>query len=242
MTFEFEELVAEVDSVAIAPLPARPWSRLATKIERRAPWLFAGAHPLTLPPGPRPELLYLSLHSTSELAHLQPMSRILAAAERTACNIDEVWRSELEMRSGELEMLRRFDFVFTPCEGSVDALSKALGRRCHYLPHSIDTLRFFPYAERRPRKIDVYFMGRRRDALHRVLYEATRSTNRLYLFDTAVMGEAYGYPEHRVHLAERVQQTKYFVVDIAKSNRPDQSGNQPELALRYYEGAAAGRC
>lgn len=240
MTFEFEEIVSEVDAVEFAPIPAQPWSRLATKIERTAPWIFAGANPLPLTPGPRPELLYVSLHSTSELAQLQPMSRILGLAERTACNIDEIWRSELAMRSGELEMLRRFDFVFTPCEGSVDALSKALGKPCHFLPHSIDTLRFFPYAERRPRAIDVYFMGRRRDALHRVLYDATRGTNRLYLFDTAVVGEAYGYPEHRVHLAELAQQTKYFVVDIAKANRPDQSGSQPELALRYYEGAAAG--
>ncbi|MGH7290336.1 MAG: hypothetical protein ACREJT_03950, partial [Myxococcota bacterium] len=240
MTFEFEELVGEVDAVELAPMPARPWSRLATKIERKAPWVFAGRQPLPVPPGSRYDLLYLSLHSTSELAQLQPMSRILGLAERTAINIDEVWRSELAMRSGELEMLRRFDFVFTPCEGSVDALSKALGKRCHYLPHSIDTLRFFPYQDRRPRPIDVYFMGRRRDPMHRVLYDATRSTHRLYLFDTAVVGEAYGYPEHREHLAELVQQTKYFVVDIAKSNRPDQSGNQPELALRYYEGAAAG--
>jgi len=240
MTFEFEELVSEVDAVETVPIPAKPWSRLATKVERKAPWLFAGARPLPLPAGAGYDLLYLSLHSTSELAQLQPMSRILSMAERTACNIDEVWRSELEMRSGELEMLRRFDFVFTPCEGSVDALSRALGKRCHYLPHSIDTLRFFPYADRRPRTIDVYFMGRRRDELHRVLYDATRSTNRLYLFDTAVVGEAYGYPEHRDHLAELAQQTKYFVVDIAKANRPDQSGDQPELALRYYEGAAAG--
>src|SRR4030095_597489 len=170
MTFEFEEIVGEVDSAELAPIPAKPWSRLATKIERTAPWLFAGSNPLPLSPSPRFDLLYLSLHSTSELAQLQPMSRILGMAERTAINIDEVWRSELAMRAGELAMLRRVDFVFTACEGAVDELSKALGKRCHFLPHSIDTLRFFPYAERRPRAIDVYFMGRRREALHRVLY------------------------------------------------------------------------
>jgi len=62
----------------------------------------------------------------------------------------------------------------------------------------------------------------------------------LYLFDTGITNVVYNHPEHRLHLAELVQRTKYFVVDVAKADRIEQSGAQPEIGTRYFEGAAGG--
>jgi hypothetical protein len=239
MTYEFEDLIGEVDSADLVSVGATPWPRPLLRLERMLPTAFARLAPHAQVPGRRYELLYVSLHNPSDLARVQPLGRWLDLAERSACNVDEVWRHDIARRTGDLAMLRRFDIVFTGYRGAVEEIERLLGRPCHYLPPSADTLRFAPTGLERV--IDIYFMGRRRPDLHAALAAAARRKRYFYFFDTVLRNPLVNhYREHRERLAELVQRTRYFIVDIANSDQVAQSGVQPEVGLRYVEGAAGG--
>ncbi len=239
-TYEFEDVIAEVDAVEAVDVNPRPWSRRMTRLETMAPPLFAPFSRSRLPNDRRYELLFVAVHSAADLRQMQPLGRFLASARMTACHIDEIWAHDILRRTGELALLRRFDLLFTACLGGVEALQEATGRPCQYLPPSVDALRFCPYPANDPRVVDVYLMGRRRRELHQALREATRSSGRIYLFDTALWTTVYDATEHRLQLAEIAKRSKYFVVDIAKADRPGDTGQQQEIGTRYFEGAAAG--
>jgi glycosyltransferase involved in cell wall biosynthesis len=238
MTYEFEDLIGEVDAADLASVNPAPWPRSLLRLERLLPAAFARFAPSAPVPARRYDLLYLSLHTPSDLARVQPIGRWLGLAERSACNIDEVWLHDLAVRTGDLAMLRRFDCVFTACRGAVEELERLLGRPCHYLPPSADSLRFAPAGLER--LIDVYFMGRRRPELQAALSVATRRKGYFYHFDTVCNPLVTTYLEHRLRLAELVQRTRYFIVDVANADRVEQSGAQPEIGTRFFEGAAGG--
>jgi hypothetical protein len=84
-------------------------------------------------------------------------------------------------------------------------------------------------------------MGRRRPELHESLRETAAKTGRFYLFDTVHFNpRVSNYVDHRTRLADLVQRTRYFVVDVANSDRPETAGGQEEFGPRYVEGAAGG--
>ncbi|RIL07666.1 MAG: hypothetical protein DCC71_02130 [Proteobacteria bacterium] len=239
-TFEFEDLIRAVDAVDVFPLGRPIGATLRPRLRR---WTAAALAPLLPPVASRTqpyELLFVSLHSLGDLARLLPLPRFASAARRTACNVDELWLSQLRGRAHELSMLRGFDVLFTACRGAVDEIQRLVGRPCHYLAPAVDTLRFCPGAPPRSRTIDVYFMGRRRPALHRAVQQAAAARDRLYLFDTAIAHTVHDPVEHREQLAELVRRTRYFVVDVAKADRADESSRQPEIGTRFFEGAAGG--
>lgn len=238
MTYEFEDLVCEVDAAEIASVNPAPWPRPLLRLEGMLPGAVARFARSTPVSARRYDLLYLSLHTPSDLARVQPLGRWLGLAARSACNIDEVWRNDLARRTGDLAMLRRFDCVFTGYRGAVEELERLLGRPCHYLPPSADTLRFAPKGLER--RIDIFFMGRRRPELHAALEAAARRKGYFYHFDTVRNPLVTSYREHRERLAELVQRTRYFVVDIANSDHVAESGAQPEAGLRFFEGVAGG--
>ena len=237
-TYEFEDVAASVDAVDVLPLGEHA-GRLARRIEKllpaafRTPARFARAEPY--------DLLFVSVHSLPELARLHPLGRILSLARHTVINVDEVWSDELFEHAGDLALLRRFERVFTPCAGGVDALANAIGRPCAYLAPSVDALRFAPRSPPSRRTIDIHLMGRRRPELHRALRETAEKTERFYLFDTVQLNpRVSSYAEHRQRLADLIQRTRYFVVDVANSDRPEKTGGQEEFGPRYMEGAAGG--
>ena len=239
-TFEFEDVIAEVDAVDQIDVNQVPWSRRMTRLETLAPSLFTAFSPARLPNHQKYDLLFVSVHAAADLCRMQPLGRFLASARTTACHVDEIWAHDIGRRIPELAQLRRFDLLFTACMGGVEALQQATGRPCYYLPPSVDTLRFCPFPANHSRVIDVYLMGRHRHELHQALREATSTNGRIYLFDTALWTTVYDATEHRLQLAALAQRTKYFVVDIAKANRPGDTGPQQEIGTRYFEGAAAG--
>ncbi len=237
-TYEFEDVACAVDAVEVLPLGASA-GRVSRRIERFAPALFqipdrfAGRGPY--------DLLFLSIHSLPDLARLHPLGRLLGLARVAVINVDEVWRGELPQHAGDLELLRRFDHVWSPCAGGVEALQDAIGRPCAYLAPSVDALRFAPRAPLPLRTIDIHLMGRRRPELHRALREMATKTERFYLFDSVQLNpRVSSYVEHRERLADLVQRTRYFVVDVANSDRQDTTGDQEEFGPRYMEGAAGG--
>ena len=236
--YEFEDVACVVDAVDLLPMGA-PAGRLARRIEKLVPAAFRT--PAKLARAEPYDLLFVSIHSLPELARLHPLGRILDLARHTAINVDEVWSDELPEHAGDLALLRRFDRVFTPCAGGVEALRNAIGRPCEYLAPSLDALRFAPRSPPLRRTIDIHLMGRRKPALHRALRETAEKTERFYLFDTVQLNpRVSSYVEHRQRLADLVQRTRFFVVDVANSDRPDTTGGQEEFGPRYVEGAAGG--
>jgi hypothetical protein len=138
--------------------------------------------------------------------------------------------------------LRQFDHVFVGMSGSVAPLSQAIGRRCHFLPGAVDTVRFNPHSNPAARVIDVFSMGRRSEGIHQVLHRMAAGNEIFYLHDTFAAAEAQVYEprQHREVLAGLSRRSRYFVVAAAKMDLRGETQGQIEIGYRYYEGAAAG--
>ncbi len=237
-TYEFEDVACAVDAVDLRPLGSAA-SRHVRRLERHAPAAFRT--PDMLVRDDPYDLLYVSLHSLPELARLHPLGRILALARHTVVSIDELWSNELGQHANDLKMLARFDEIWSCCATGAEALTRWIGRPGHHLAPSIDAMRFAPPTQTPKRVIDLHLMGRRRPELHRVLREAAAKSERFYHFDTIQLNPRVSdHVEHRVHLAELIQRTRFFVVDVANSDRPEKTGGQVEYGPRYVEGAAGG--
>jgi hypothetical protein len=237
-TYEFEDVACAVDAVDLRSLGSRG-GRLGRRLERRLPSLFRA--PAHLDRSEPYDLLFVSLHSLPELARLHPLGRILRLAKRTAINIDELWINELDHHAGDLVQLERFDHVYSCCAGGVESLRVTHRIPAQYLAPSVDALRFAPPSHPNRRVIDLHLMGRRRAELHQALREAATKSDRYYHFDTIQFNPRVSdHVEHRMRLAELVQRTRFFVVDIANSDRPEVIASQQEFGPRYVEGAAGG--
>ena len=91
------------------------------------------------------------------------------------------------------------------------------------------------------RVIDFHFMGRRRPELHAALSAFARESGRFYLFDSVQFSPRVAdAAEHRRRLADLVQRSRAFVVDVANADALDKTGGQVEFGPRYVEGAAGG--
>jgi hypothetical protein len=160
----------------------------------------------------------------------------------SVCWLDELWVADLPKSRYWLHALDRFDHVFIGCEGSVAAVSQAIGRPCHWIGGGVDTLRFTPYPRPPERVIDVYRIGRSTDGVHNALRRAVADKGWFYLHDT-VRGsdlEPLDHREHRSMLAHLAQRSRYFMVAPGKVDMPGETRGQVEIGYRYYEGSAAG--
>ena len=153
-----------------------------------------------------------------------------------------MWAARIPLCKYWIHSLRRFDHIFVSAQGSVAALSDAIGRPCRWLPDAVDTLRFTPDPNPPARVIDVYSIGRKREEIHRALLKAARRTDVFYVHDTfeGSMSDVLNYREHRDFLSNMAKRSRFFVVASAKMGIPGETGGQVEVGARYYEGASAG--
>ena len=160
----------------------------------------------------------------------------------SVCWIQEMWAARIPLYKYWIHFLRRFDHVFVSSQGSVAALSDAIGRPCRWLPDAVDTLRFSPYPNPPARVIDVYSIGRRGEEIHRALLEAAGRKDILYVYDTfgGSMSDVLNYREHRDFFSNMAKRSRFFVVAPAKVGRSEETVGQVEIGARYYEGASAG--
>lgn len=159
------------------------------------------------------------------------------------CWIDEMWAAAIPKYKYWLHALSQFDYVFVGYRGTVSALSRAAHRPCHWLPRAVDTLRFTPFPDPPDRVIDVYSIGRRREAVHRELLKLAERRKLFYVHDTVRDGastEVSDHRQHRNHFANIAKRSRYFVVAPGKMNALSETQGQVEVGSRYYEGAAAG--
>ncbi|MCZ2075786.1 MAG: glycosyltransferase [Bryobacterales bacterium] len=158
------------------------------------------------------------------------------------CWIDEVWAADIPHYKYWLHALNQFDHVFVGYRGTVEPLSKALGRQCHWMPFAVDALRFTPYPALPPRVVDVYSIGRRWSAIHSALRQAAAQDGFFYLYDTfpGADVEPYDHRQHREMLANIAKRSRFFMVAPGKVDASEETQGQIEVGYRYYEGAAAG--
>jgi hypothetical protein len=160
----------------------------------------------------------------------------------TACWIYELWAANIPRYKHWLHALKRFDHVFLACRGTVEPLSEALGKKCHWLPGAVDALRFTPYPYPPARPIDVYSIGRRWEKPHQALLQTARRGEMFYVYDTipSIQFEVHDYRQHRELFANMAKRARCFMVAPGKADLPEETQGQVEIGFRYYEGAAAG--
>lgn len=178
-----------------------------------------------------------------DLLYINAIDRWWEKCGTSVCWLDEMWAIDVPNLKNWMNALKRFDHVFVSFSGTVDRLSAALDKRCHYLPLGIDTLGFSPYPDVPPRVIDVFSVGRRSEAVHEALVRLSSERQLFYAYDT-LRGmadlEVEDPARHRQYVARLAKRSRYFVVAPAKVNTPLDTGGQQEFGYRYYEAAAAG--
>ena len=236
VTYEFEDLVAELLGLRIvAPVVPR-----GPGLRRKAWW--ASRQPRLLrriPRDPAGPFVFAMGQCVYDLADQMANLDLIERASARVAYIEEMWRTELPLRRDLRELLDRFDHVFLGLEGTCTPLDQLIEPPVTYLPPALN---LDHYTDGRPldRTIDVYAMGRRNPAHHRVLLDWARATGAFYHFDTFVRPQVSSLGEHRSHLVELLRRSRYFMVNQAKVDQPDQRGQQSEVAYRHFEGAAAG--
>lgn len=249
---EFEDVIAEVDDVALClprPRQAGSTARLAHGVINRAGrhWGRERRSLMSEPaPGrPAPSDLFFAVFADANdigtLPHVQTHAR--SAAYRVAW-IVELWGPQLPGVADYLRQLSGFDRVIVSNRAVVEAVADLTGVPCSYLPMAIDADRYAPLTPDGPaRTVDVASWGRRLSGTHEPLLRAMADHRLHYVFDT-VRGawDVTDHAEHRLAQASLLQRTRYSIVYRINDEpgRLARTGGEESLTNRYFEALAAG--
>jgi hypothetical protein len=247
--YEAQDVLCETDDVDLIRLEAGPgfefkqqWQRriLYHDISRRAIFLNPGLKRVRLTQDY--EVFVAVCQNYWDLLCLNAIDGWKDRCRTSIIWLDEIWAALIPQYKYWLHALTRFDHIFVGCRGSVEPLSKAIGRQCHWLPGAVDTRRFSPYPNPPERVIDVYSIGRRYEGIHQALLALASRNELFYVHDTCRGADAqpFDHRQHRDLLANMAKRSRYFVVAPAKVDDPGERQGQIETGYRYYEGAAAG--
>lgn len=250
-TFEFEDVVAEVDDVAWClpgPAQAGPAGKLVNGALNRAGRVVGRDRRAAMsPPADPPRdagLFFTVFADANEIGMLPHLGPQLQAAELRVAWIVEIWSSQVPGVTDYLRQLRDFDHVIVSNQSAVQAVADVTGVPCSYLPTAVDTLRYAPTGPDAPtRSVDVVSYGRRLPGTHAPLLQALRDGSLYYHYDT-VRGpwEVTGPAEHRIAQAALLQRARYSVV-YKINDEPERlarTGGEESLTTRYFEAQAAG--
>jgi hypothetical protein len=247
--FEAQDVLVEVDDVDLICLePARGykfkefWQRrlLCRDVSRRLIFANPGHHKVRL--SHDYDLFLVRCQTEKDVPDFNAIDGWKEHCKTSVCWIDEMWAAQIPKQKYWLHALNQFDHVFIGCLGTVEPLSKALGRPIRWLPGAVDTLRFTPYPDPPARAIDVYSIGRRQEGIHQRLLQAANRREIFYIYDTFLgsLSEVYDHRQHRDHFANVVKRSQYFMVAPGKMDSIAENLGQSEVGHRYCEGAAAG--
>jgi glycosyl transferase family 1 len=162
----------------------------------------------------------------------------------SVCWIDEIYVADIPKLKNWFPALSSFDHIVLGYSGTAAAFAEAIKQPCHCVPVGVDAIRFSPYPRPLDRVIDVYSMGRRSEALHRVLLEFAAKKDMFYVYDTFATSitEIHDHRQHREMLANLMKRSQYFIVAPSRrhSEEEEETVNQTQVAFRYYEASAAG--
>ena len=247
--YEGQDVLLDIDDAdLICPKPARV-GQLRQMIQQRIIWhdftrtfVFANIafKPIRLTQEYDLFVAYFPL--PRDLIQIPTVRRWKDYCRTSVCWIDEIYATDIPKLKYWLPALSHFDHIVVGYSGTVAAAAAAIKRPCHWVPLGVDAIRFSPYPHPPERVIDVYSMGRRSEELHRALLELAAKRDMFYVYDTFVASETRvnDHRQHREMLAKMAKRSRYFLVAPSRSRSPEETGNQIEVALRYYEASAAG--
>lgn len=249
--YEAQDVLCEVEDVELLRLRPRPGSAFALRERWQRRLLYRDVSGKLVFANPGLERVRLTQDydlfvavcaNYWDLLYLNAIEGWKDRCRTSVCWLDEMWLSEIPRYKHWLHVLKQFDHVFLGYEGSVDAVSRAIGRPCHWIGGAVDTMRFSPYPRPPARVIDVYSMGRSWAGIHEALLGEASANRRFYLHDTLPASDIqpHDHRAHRAMLGNLVKRSRYFVVAPGKVNVPEETVGQVEIGFRYYEGAAAG--
>ncbi len=240
--YEFEDIISEIDSaVLLAPEadPSGTHFRFATQLAYHAP--------VTLNPGIRRvqartdyDIFFAICAFPQDLILVNAVTNIRDICRTSMCLLDEIWIKDIVKHRHFLRILHKFDVVLLFYSQTVKPLGERIGRRCLFLPPSVDAISFCPYPDPPKRVVDVCSIGRRSEITHQRLLRMVRERRLFYLHDSIGGHQAIDLKEHRALLANVAKRSRYFIVNPALIDEPTKRGNQIEIGSRFFEGAASG--
>jgi glycosyl transferase family 1 len=246
--YDFEDVIRVVDDVRMLELERGSWFPARHRAARSLAW--HARHPAFtgMNPGLRPvvvdreyDLFVFVCMNFLDLLYLNAISGWQSRCRVKVCFMAEVYSGQVGPYQHFLHALGDFDYVFQSFASSVPAVSRAIGKPCHYVPIAANVLRFTPFPRAPARVIDFMSIGGRAAPVHESLLRLAASRDLLYIYDTLpseLMRPTNGN-QHRDLLASMAKRTKFFVVNVAKVGKTDR-GDQSEFGARYMEGLAAG--
>ncbi len=243
--YEFEDVVRQVDNADIyflEPTFSYPFSKRAanrlTKLGSPAGLFNPGLRTLRLEK--KYDICLVMCQLISDLFSLNAITGLQDHCRVSVCWLEEAWAAELHKYRRHLKLLERFDYLFTSCSQSAEAIAEQVKRPCQYLPPGVDTLRFCPYPHLPMRSIDVFNMGRRSPVTHAALLDLSRQQDFFYLYDTLARLDTFHPDEHRELIANICKRSKFFIANAAKIDLAGETHGQDEVGYRFFEGAASG--
>jgi len=242
-SYEFEDIIHEIDSVdLLAPQPNK-WFKYGTRIAGR----IAKDYAIALNPGipnirlrKNYDVFFVVCHFAKDLLHVKSVEGWRDHCKTAICWLNEIWLSDMYKERCFLKLLSKFDHVIINCSQSVTAVNEIIRGECVYLPPGIDAILFCPYPKLLPRLIDVYSIGRRLEETHQTLLRMAENNEIFYVYDTIDGKQVINPNQHRVLLANMAKRSKYFIVNPGKIDSPEETNRQSEIGYRYFEGAASG--
>ena len=248
--YEAEDVFAECADVDLLYLEPGKRFKLRSRLQRRLLFKDISRRLAYANPGLQPvqlakdyDLFMLVCPIYSDPLYVNAIRGWKERCRTSVCWIDELWAHHVPQYKYWLPLLREFDHVILGLSGSVEAISNAIGRRCHYVPGGVDALRFSPYPDPPARVIDVYSIGRRSVRIHQSLLGLASRKQVFYIHDTlqnASDNQTWDHRAHRDLYANMAKRCRFFMVAPGLTNNAKVTGGQVEVGFRYYEGAAAG--
>ena len=239
---EFEEVIAEVDTVdVIAPKPTKWYRQRKRNAQRVGKYTTIGLNPGAEKVSLKKDyaLLFTVCEKPSELLHIHAIKDWRERSRVAICWMTEFYEHEIPYHKSVMKALLCFDlvlFTFT----RINAFKSLLGNRVAHMPLGIDAIKFCPHLQRPSRFIDVLSIGGRADKTHQALLRMAKDDGFLYVYDTIKDLAVYDVEEHRLQLSNLVKRSRYFIVNPGSIDEPEKTGGQLEFGSRYFEGLAAG--
>jgi hypothetical protein len=246
--YEFEDVIRSVDDVDVLELEPAPCFELRQHVARSVAWRSRYRAFTGLNPGVKRvkldrdyDVLVFVCMNVWDLLYLNAVSNWQARCKVKLCYMVEIYAGQAAELQHLLRRLEDFDQVFQSLSGSVDAISRVVGRPCHHVPLAADVLRFTPYPNPPARVIDVLSIGRRSEPIHQALRRLAAARDFFYLYDTmpSPLIRPSNPVEHREMLASSARVSRFFITYPAKFGDEETHG-QSEAGARYFEGTAAG--
>jgi hypothetical protein len=247
-TYEFEDVIVEIDDAALHAPPGRElplWHKAIDRARRRVagpPWHRLVPMAQSSAVEHEVELFFAVFQFVYQLPLLSLLRDWRRRSRKAACLINELWQPDLQRHAAWLPALEQFDHVFVANLASVEPLQRRLQVPVSYLRPAVQAERLCPYPDPPPRVIDCYSIGRRSPGVHAALLQAVERERLTYVYDTMPASRVLDWREHRLLAANLSKRSRYFLSFRLNDNaeRIKKTGGEEGLALRFFEGAAAG--